>query len=85
MNHSLCKKEALCNKVGTAGARLCRCNIGPPTEGDICFGVIAPCQCASCLHLWKPAGDTTDVRNTCMMVCYIQLGIAVIWGLLESS
>ena len=80
MNHSLCEEEALCNKVGTAGARLCLRNIGAPTEGGICFRVVAPCQGASCLHFWKPAGDTTEVRNTWMM-CYMQLGVAISWGL----
>ena len=80
MDHSLCEEEALCNKVGTAGARLCLCNIGAPTEGGICLRTITPCEGASCLHLWKPAGGTTEVSNIQIM-CYIQQRAAISWGL----
>ena len=82
MDHSLREEEALCDKVGTAGARLCLCNIGAPTEGGICFGIIAPCEGASCLHLWKPAGGTTEVSNNTDDVLHAaencnQLGTAI--------
>lgn len=55
MDHSLCKEEALCNKVGTVGARRYLCNVGAPIERGISFSVVPPCKGAGRLYLRKSA------------------------------